>query len=133
SLFGAENAGKILWATEPMMSIKALIVAFIGWQILKHRRFAGQAALWMILSYAILRSLVEMLRGDTVRGVWFGGAVSTSQLISMVVALVAIALLIKNRNTRNFLPDTHVTYEHAGVGGVQPAAGKSAASSKSKS
>ncbi len=115
SLFGAENAGKILWATEPMMSIKALIVAFIGWQILKHRRYAGQAALSMILSYAILRSSVEMLRGDTVRGVWFGGAVSTSQLISGVVGLIAIALMIKNRNTRNYLPDTHRKGETPGT------------------
>jgi phosphatidylglycerol---prolipoprotein diacylglyceryl transferase len=115
SMFGAENAGKIIWATEPMMSVKALIVAFIGWQILKRRRFAGQAALWMILCYAILRSLVEMLRGDLVRGVWFDGAVSTSQLISGVVALITIALLVKNRNTRNFLPDSHVTYDIAGA------------------
>jgi len=33
SLFGLENEGKILWATEPWMSAKALIVAFIGWYV----------------------------------------------------------------------------------------------------
>lgn len=120
SMFGAENAGKVLWATEPMMSIKALIVAFIGWQILKHRRYAGQAALWMVLSYAILRSSVEMLRGDRVRGLWFGGAISTSQLVSIFAALIAIALLIKNRNTRNFLPDTHATHDLAGASAPRP-------------
>jgi hypothetical protein len=87
----------------------------------------------MVLTYAILRSSVEMLRGDTVRGVWFGGAISTSQLISGIVALIAIAFLIKNRNTRNFLPDTHVTYDHAGVGGAKPPAEKAAGSPKSKS
>jgi phosphatidylglycerol:prolipoprotein diacylglycerol transferase len=107
SMFGAENAGHVLWATQPLMSIKALIVAFIGWQILKRRRYAGQAALWMIVCYAILRSLVEMLRGDGVRGLWFGNTISTSQIVSIVVALIAIALLVKNRNTQNPLPDTH--------------------------
>jgi phosphatidylglycerol---prolipoprotein diacylglyceryl transferase len=133
SLFGAENAGKILWATEPMMSIKALIVAFIGWQILKHRRFAGQAALWMILSYGILRSSVEMLRGDTVRGVWFGGAVSTSQLISLVVASIAIGLLIKNRNTRNPLPDTHAKHDATSSSAASPSSSaRTAGGNKSK-
>lgn len=105
SLFGAENAGKVLWATQPMMMIKALIVAYVGWQILKRRRYAGQVSLWIILIYAILRSTVELFRGDNVRGVWFGGAVSTSQLVSMGMALLAIALLVKNRHTQNPLPD----------------------------
>lgn len=105
SLFGAENAGKLIWATQPMMSIKALVVAFIGWQILKRRRYAGQVSLWIIFTYAVLRSTVELFRGDTVRGVWFGGAVSTSQLISLGMAVIALVLLVKNRNVSNPLPD----------------------------
>jgi phosphatidylglycerol:prolipoprotein diacylglycerol transferase len=105
SLFGEENAGKIIWATQPMMSFKALIIAFVGWQILKHRKYTGQVTLWIVLMYAILRSLVEMLRGDTVRGVWFGGAISTSQVISIGMALLAIALLVKWRNRSDPLPD----------------------------
>jgi phosphatidylglycerol:prolipoprotein diacylglycerol transferase len=104
SLFGFENEGKVLWATEPWMSAKALIVAFVGWQILKRRRYAGQVALWTILLYAILRSLVEAFRGDEVRGVWFGGAVSTSQIVSMATGLVAIALIAKCRGRRDPLP-----------------------------
>ncbi len=101
SLFGAENAGKLLWATEPLMSIKALIVAFIGWQIIKRRRYAGQAALWMLVSYGILRFAVEMLRGDTVRGVWFGGAISTSQIVSIFTVLGCIVMLAKFRERRD--------------------------------
>jgi phosphatidylglycerol:prolipoprotein diacylglycerol transferase len=105
SLFGAENAGKVLYATEAWMSIKALIVCFIGWQILKHRRYTGQVSLWIILMYAILRSLVEVFRGDTIRGLWFGGAISTSQIVSIGAGTFAIALLIKNRGRRDPLPD----------------------------
>ncbi|MBL8859147.1 MAG: prolipoprotein diacylglyceryl transferase [Planctomycetes bacterium] len=105
SLFGAENMGKVLWATQPLMTIKALIIAYVGWQILKRRRYTGQVSLWVILLYAILRSLVELLRGDGVRGVWFGNTVSTSQLVSGVMALIAVALLIKNRNKSDPLPD----------------------------
>lgn len=105
SLFGSDNAGQLIWATQPLMSIKALVVAFIGWQILKRRRYAGQVSLWIIFTYAVLRSTVELFRGDSVRGVWFGGTVSTSQLISIGMATVALVLLVRNRNTQNPLPD----------------------------
>ena len=86
------------------MSVKALIVAFVGWQILKRRRYAGQVSLWIILLYAILRSIVEAFRGDEVRGVWFGGAVSTSQLVSTATGLFALILLARNRKRVDPLP-----------------------------
>jgi phosphatidylglycerol:prolipoprotein diacylglycerol transferase len=95
SLFGEENAGQVLWATQPLMSIKAAIVVGVALWLLPRRRYEGQVALVAILLYAVLRFAVEFLRGDEVRGVWFGGALSTSQLISVVGAAVATALLIK--------------------------------------
>ncbi len=101
SLFGLENQGHLLWATQPLMSIKALIVAFIGWQVLKRRRYGGQAALWMLFSYGVLRFSVELLRGDNVRGVWFGGAISTSQIVSIGLVLVCGGLLLKFRGRRD--------------------------------
>jgi len=101
SLFGFENAGRLLYATQPLMTIKALVVAFIGWQVLKHRRYGGQAALWMLFSYGILRFAVEMLRGDSVRGVWFGGAISTSQIVSIVLVAVTSALLLRFRGRQD--------------------------------
>lgn len=104
SMFGAENTGKILWATQNWMSVKALIVAFVGWQVLKHRRYAGQASLWIVLAYAILRSIIEVFRGDAIRGVWFGGALSTSQIISMVSGTIAIFVLVKSRGRSDGRP-----------------------------
>ncbi|HTF87768.1 MAG TPA: prolipoprotein diacylglyceryl transferase family protein, partial [Planctomycetota bacterium] len=61
---------------------------------------AGQAALVMVLTYAILRTGVEFLRGDEIRGLWFGGVLSTSQLISIVSGTIALILLIAARNRR---------------------------------
>ncbi|MBK7645435.1 MAG: prolipoprotein diacylglyceryl transferase [Planctomycetes bacterium] len=101
SLFGPENAGKVLWATENWMSMKALLIAFLGWQLLKRRRYAGQVALVIVLLYAILRGTIEFFRGDTIRGLWFGNTVSTSQIIGIVMALFSIALLVKYRNQRD--------------------------------
>jgi len=101
SLFGRENAGKVLWATENWMSMKALLIAFIGWQLLKRRRYGGQVALWIVLLYALLRGTVEFFRGDTIRGLWFGGTISTSQLIGIVMAAISITLLVKYRQRRD--------------------------------
>jgi phosphatidylglycerol:prolipoprotein diacylglycerol transferase len=109
SLFGLENQGKLLFATQPLMSIKALIVAFVGFQVLKHRRYAGQATLWMLLCYGVLRFCVEMLRGDSVRGVWFGGAISTSQILSLALILFCTVLLARFRRRSDFLRDVRRT------------------------
>ncbi len=101
SLFGPDNAGKVLWATENWMSMKALLIAFIGWQLLKRRRYGGQVALTIVLLYAILRGTIEFFRGDTIRGLWFGNTISTSQLIGIVMALFSATLLVKFRNRRD--------------------------------
>lgn len=95
SLFGAELAGQTLWATQIFMSVNALLVAFLGYQVLKRRSWYGQAAAVMVIHYSITRYLIEYLRGDSIRGVWFDGALSTSQLISIVGLFVGVFLLIK--------------------------------------
>lgn len=101
SLFGEENAGQILWATQPMMSIKAILVGLLGLWMIRRRRYAGEAALVMVLAYALLRSLVEEFRGDEIRGIWFNGAISTSQLISILTGGCALVLLILLRKRRD--------------------------------
>ena len=53
------------------------------------RRFEGQVALLGLLTYAVLRTLVELVRADD-RGVWLG--VSTSQWLSLAI-IVAVAVL----------------------------------------
>jgi prolipoprotein diacylglyceryltransferase len=90
------------------MSLKALLVAFIGWQMLKHRKYAGQVSLVVLLSYSVLRFGVEMLRGDSVRGLWFGNSVSTSQLVSLVVGTFALVMLWRCRDRRDPLPDARL-------------------------
>ncbi|TAJ20635.1 MAG: prolipoprotein diacylglyceryl transferase [Planctomycetota bacterium] len=98
SLFEHELAGKVLWATQIWESANAFVVALVAYLVLRKRRYAGQCALWVFATYALLRFLVEIARGDAVRGVWFGGTLSTSQLISLPVALLAFGLLWRYRN-----------------------------------
>ena len=60
------------------------------------KRFHGQALLTYLFLYPILRTSLEFLRGDKERGEYLvlGAKVSTSQIISVVIAGVAITLLI---------------------------------------
>ena len=90
-------AGEVLWAVQPWMSVNALILALIGYLILRKRRYAGHSSLWLFLLYPITRSVIEAFRGDSLRGLWFGG-LSTSQLVSIPIALTAIFLLWRLRN-----------------------------------
>ena len=94
SLFGRSLAGEVLWASQPWMSINAIVIALVGYLLLKRRTWCGQAAAFMIGHYAITRFVIEAFRGDEIRGVWFGG-LSTSQLVSVVGLGISIFLLVK--------------------------------------
>lgn len=50
----------------------------------------GLLAVYIIL-YGIARFLLEFLRGDLIRGIWFG--LSTSQWISIVLVICSIVFL----------------------------------------
>jgi len=97
SLFDHDLAGKVLWATQPWMSLNALLIALAGLLWLKFRRHYGVPGALILLQYAVCRFTIEAFRGDEVRGVWFGGKVSTSQLVSVVIFALGLWLLVKRR------------------------------------
>lgn len=72
-----------------------LIFAFLTW-LGPRKRFPGQVLLSYVLAYAGLRSVTELFRGDVERGFVFeailGPHLSTSQAVSIVVAVTAIGL-----------------------------------------
>jgi len=109
SLFGAANAGEVLYATQAWMSLNALLLALVAYWLFRRRAYPGQTTLLVVLLYAIGRYTIEIFRGDEVRGMWFDGAMSTSQLISLVGGLVALVLLVKNRGRREDPPSARAT------------------------
>jgi phosphatidylglycerol:prolipoprotein diacylglycerol transferase len=65
------------------------------------RRFDGQVFLVYLIAYACGRSVIEMFRGDMERGFVIDGILSNSQLISLLVAGVAICFYVKlNRSNK---------------------------------
>jgi phosphatidylglycerol---prolipoprotein diacylglyceryl transferase len=65
-----------------------LIFGFLLWMA-PRKRFHGQVVLAYVFLYAVARFVIEIWRGDAVRGFVFGGRLSTSQLIALLMALAA--------------------------------------------
>lgn len=74
-------------------SLGTLLLLFGLLALLKRRRFKGQVFLAYLIVYAVLRFTLEFFRGDVARGTVFGGALSTSQFIAIVVVFLALAAL----------------------------------------
>jgi len=57
------------------------------------KRFHGQVVLAYVVLYAVARFVIEFYRGDVARGFLFGGALSTSQFVSILMVAGAALLL----------------------------------------
>ena len=73
-----------------------LLFLFLLW-IRRAKVFHGQILLVWLGAYPVIRSIIEMFRGDKGRGVYI---LSTSQYISIGIAMVAIVLYFKLRQKR---------------------------------
>lgn len=63
-------------------------------------RPVGVVAAAYLVAYGILRAVVEIWRGDEVRGLWLGGNVSTSQLLSALSVAIGLAWWLRARRGR---------------------------------
>ncbi len=72
----------------------SLLVLFFGllW-ILRRKTFDGQVALSYLIAYPVIRSVIEVYRGDMVRGFIIEDVLSTSQFISIFVFIGAVGML----------------------------------------
>jgi phosphatidylglycerol:prolipoprotein diacylglycerol transferase len=60
----------------------------------RYKKFDGQIFWLYPFLYAVLRSIIEIFRGDAARGLYFDGAVSTSQFISLVIFAASLFMLL---------------------------------------
>jgi phosphatidylglycerol:prolipoprotein diacylglycerol transferase len=65
---------------------------FLVW-LARRKRFNGQIILAYSILYAAARFFLEYLRGDADRGFIFGGLLSISQFIAVLIVLVCVPLL----------------------------------------
>jgi len=86
--------------TQLYESIGALgVYLYTNW-LFKHRRYEGQILFNGLLSYAVLRFLVEIFRGDEYRGFVFGGLLSYSQFVSLLILPIVTFGMWANRNSK---------------------------------
>jgi phosphatidylglycerol:prolipoprotein diacylglycerol transferase len=70
----------------------ALLVLFFGLLVVfSKKRFDGQVFLTYFMAYPIIRSVVEIYRGDLIRGFVIDGILSTSQFLSLIIFVIATA------------------------------------------
>ncbi|MBZ5638528.1 MAG: prolipoprotein diacylglyceryl transferase [Acidobacteriia bacterium] len=60
----------------------------------------GSTFLWYVLLYSLIRGVIEIWRGDEQRGVYFGGVLSTSQILAVLAGLWALGMLVYYRFRR---------------------------------
>ena len=65
--------------------------------LFRRRAYSGRVFLWYVMLYAVVRGLLEFLRGDVTRGLYFGGTVSLSQIIAVAAFAAALGTLLARR------------------------------------
>ncbi len=80
--------------TQLMESFGEGCVFMILMVVRSRKWFHGQVLLTYGILYPILRSIMEMMRGDTERGYVIPGLLSTSQFISIGVALASLVTIL---------------------------------------
>lgn len=81
----------------PLYEALGLCVIGLAFAILPAKKPGdGARALAYLAAYASLRFVVELFRGDAIRGVWLGVA-STSMLVAAVAVILAAGLLVRAR------------------------------------
>jgi phosphatidylglycerol:prolipoprotein diacylglycerol transferase len=81
-----------------------LLVFVFLWWLHKRKRFDGQVLLVYALLYSIIRFAIEFVRDDPrgdILGLTTLTGLSTSQMISLVIGVIALVLLIKRNRKSN--------------------------------
>lgn len=89
---GSKHLGSHLYPTQVLDMINAVVIfAVLHWRYAK-RRFDGEITLLFFSMYSLFRGLIEFLRGDRDRGLYFGDTISTGQITGAIFIFVCIYL-----------------------------------------
>lgn len=99
SQYGVAPANIALYPTQLLESAGNFLIFAILFLFRRKKSFDGQVFLLYVVLYGMLRSSVEVLRGDKVRGYVIPEILSTSQFISGLMILSAVGVWIWRRRT----------------------------------
>ena len=71
-----------------------LLLAVILTVLHRLQRLPAGLVFWIyVILYSVARFTIEFYRGDNLRGVWFGGLLSTSQVLSLAAILGGLVFI----------------------------------------
>ncbi|MGE5277134.1 MAG: prolipoprotein diacylglyceryl transferase [Acidobacteriota bacterium] len=82
-----------LHPTQIYLSVNAFVIFLILQWAYRRRTFDGEVFWLYVLLYSITRGIIEIWRGDFVRGFVIPGVLSTSQFIGLLAALASLGML----------------------------------------
>lgn len=96
---GGAPLGVPLHPVQVYESIVCLALFALLVRLTRRKRFDGEVILAYTALYAVARFVLEFFRGDTDRGFVFGGLLSTSQFIALMLGPAAVALWFVKRRS----------------------------------
>ncbi len=93
-----------LHPTQIYESLACFLIFFVLVWLAPRKSFHGQVVLSYAVLYSIFRFTVEFFRGDPDRGSVFGGLLSTSQLIALLLVLTSALVFPYVRRTQRVAP-----------------------------
>lgn len=93
--------GRPVLAVQLIEFASNLAIALVLTFLWRRRPRAGVTIWTYVVLYATTRGAIEFLRGDGARGLYFDGAISTSQILSAVALVVGLAALVRTVRRRD--------------------------------
>lgn len=97
SIFSVHMNGYDRYPVQLIEASGLLLIFFCSRKLLRKKEGKKKAIFLYLFAYSILRFFNEFLRGDEIRGLYYG--LATSQWISMVIFLMAIIVFIKAKRS----------------------------------
>lgn len=89
-IFGFKNIP--LHPTQIYFMLNAVVMFFVVFAARRYRKFYGQIAATFLMYEGVSRFFIEFLRGDADRGMYFGGAISTGQIVMVLFFAAGAAM-----------------------------------------
>ncbi len=84
-----------LYPSQIMEAVtEGLIFLILIW-VRRHQKFSGQIFVLYLIIYGVMRSILEIFRGDAIRGYVIPGLLTTSQFISLLLVAAATVYYIR--------------------------------------
>ena len=101
---GSVYPGVPLYPTQILDMLNAVFIFVVLHWRYNRKKFDGEILIWLFLLYGSIRSMIEILRGDTDRGVYMNGMISTGQITSavwFVICLISYFVLLKRSQKKS--------------------------------